>query len=242
MAAPAWPVLAAARAAELDARLMRSAGGGGGGGGGFLLAQLMELAGLAVATAVAKQYPVATFPRVLVVCGSGNNGGDGLVAARHLKHFAFDPTVVLPRPRRLRGDADDALFAGLVTQLTDLGIPVVADMPLPPEPSATSLVSTDGGSDALAGPAAASRRDWHVVVDAVFGFSGSGPPRAPFDEVIAKLVAWQRAGRPIVSVDMPSGWNVDGGDDHGTGLLPECLVSLTGGCAGVAGEGLSWAG
>ena len=57
---------------------------------GFSVDQLMELAGLSVATAIAKTYPLVkgdTNNSVLVCCGPGNNGGDGLVAARHLKLF-----------------------------------------------------------------------------------------------------------------------------------------------------------
>lgn len=50
----------------------------------------MELAGLSVATAIAKTYPLQEMTRkgtLLVCCGPGNNGGDGLVCARHLKLF-----------------------------------------------------------------------------------------------------------------------------------------------------------
>lgn len=56
----------------------------------FSVDQLMELAGLSVATAVAKTYPLQEMSRkgtLLVCCGPGNNGGDGLVCARHLKMF-----------------------------------------------------------------------------------------------------------------------------------------------------------
>lgn len=49
-----------------------------------IILQLMELAGLACAIALAKVYQTSTHPRVLVCCGPGNQGGDGLVAARHL--------------------------------------------------------------------------------------------------------------------------------------------------------------
>ena len=55
---------------------------------GFLIhdvfLQLMELAGQACAVALARVYDKAEYPRVLVCCGPGNQGGDGLVAARHL--------------------------------------------------------------------------------------------------------------------------------------------------------------
>lgn len=52
--------------------------------GGFSLYQLMELAGLAVAEACFKSFPTHKYPNPLVICGPGNNGGDGLVAARHM--------------------------------------------------------------------------------------------------------------------------------------------------------------
>lgn len=59
-----------------------------------LFIQLMELAGLACAQTLAKVYPRDTHRRVLVCCGPGNQGGDGLVAARHLServcYIVFD--------------------------------------------------------------------------------------------------------------------------------------------------------
>lgn len=54
----------------------------------FSVDQLMELAGLSVAVALAKTYPKqGGSDKILVCSGPGNNGGDGLVAARHLKLF-----------------------------------------------------------------------------------------------------------------------------------------------------------
>jgi hydroxyethylthiazole kinase-like uncharacterized protein yjeF len=60
---------------------------------GFSVDQLMELAGLSVAAALAEQYPPTSHRRVLVLAGPGNNGGDGLVAGRHLTHFGYDVSV-----------------------------------------------------------------------------------------------------------------------------------------------------
>ncbi|XP_063137676.1 NAD(P)H-hydrate epimerase isoform X1 [Rattus norvegicus] len=93
----------------------------------FSVDQLMELAGLSCATAIAKAYPPTSMskspPTVLVICGPGNNGGDGLVCARHLKLFGYQPTIYYPkRPNK-------PLFTGLVTQCQKMDIPFLGEMP-----------------------------------------------------------------------------------------------------------------
>lgn len=65
--------------------------------GAFSIDQLMELAGLACAQAVYACYPVDSFPNVLIAAGPGNQGGDGLVAARHLTHFGYSVNVWYPK-------------------------------------------------------------------------------------------------------------------------------------------------
>ncbi len=72
----------------------------------------------------------------------------------------------------------------------------------------------------------------HVILDAIFGFSFQPPVRAPFNEVLPLL---SKSKLPIVSVDIPSGWNVEKGDDLGVGLHPDVLVSLTAPKLGVRG-------
>uniref|UniRef100_A0A7S2S4U9 NAD(P)H-hydrate epimerase n=1 Tax=Rhizochromulina marina TaxID=1034831 RepID=A0A7S2S4U9_9STRA len=163
---------------------------------GFCLEQLMELAGLSVAAAFAEAFPLSTTRRVIVVCGPGNNGGDGLVAARHLRHFGYDPVVLYPKSSK------NPHFDRLVVQCTDLAIPVH-----------TSLDEVDLDK-------------FDAAVDAIFGFSFRGAPRAPFDEILSALKA-RNGALPVLSVDIPSGWHVEGGDPSGDGLHPEVLVSLT---------------
>ena len=48
-----------------------------------------DLAGLSVAQSVRIEYPPSSHKRVLIIAGPGNNGGDGLVAGRHLFHFGY---------------------------------------------------------------------------------------------------------------------------------------------------------
>lgn len=64
----------------------------------------------------------------------------------------------------------------------------------------------------------------NVILDAIFGFSFKGPIRAPFDSVLPLLT---ESRLPIVSVDIPSGWDVEEGNVDGLGLQPDVLVSLT---------------
>jgi NAD(P)H-hydrate epimerase len=65
--------------------------------GMFSIDQLMELAGLACAQTVYACYHPDDYPNVLVAAGPGNQGGDGLVAARHLTHFGYNVSVWYPK-------------------------------------------------------------------------------------------------------------------------------------------------
>ncbi|CAD6184195.1 unnamed protein product [Caenorhabditis auriculariae] len=87
---------------------------------GFKVEQLMELAGLAAAQAVAAHYPKGN---VAVLCGPGNNGGDGFVCARHLQQFGFSTHVVYPKTSR------NKLMECLVEQCQKLDIPVTNNLP-----------------------------------------------------------------------------------------------------------------
>lgn len=123
---------------------------------------------------------------VHVVCGGGNNGGDGYAAARHLLGRGYQPTLWRVGPAdRPRGDAliqRDALAA--------LGLEAAP----------------------LSGPGDLDHAD--VVIDAVLG-SGydrrQGPPRAQAAHAIAAVNAAGRAGAVVVAADLPSGLDADTG-------------------------------
>lgn len=187
--------LNATDAAALDAELMSTPG--------YSLEQLMELAGLAVAEAVYQGIP-PTLDRkrkILLICGPGNNGGDGLVAARHLFFFNYYECVVV-YPKR----SSKEHFVNLVKQCQDVGIPFLEEMP--------------SNEDI---------RTYDAIVDSIFGFSFRGEPREPFATIMKQMMEAQQTNEnlKVISVDVPSGWDVDEGDVAETGFVPDILISLT---------------
>ncbi|CAG9940484.1 unnamed protein product [Clonostachys rosea f. rosea IK726] len=126
----ALKTLGAKAAAALDQELMSTCA--------FSIDQLMELAGLSVSQAVFRVHPLEKGPRILVACGPGNNGGDGLVAARHLFHYGYSPTIFYPKRSK------NELYQRLAKQLEDLRVPFVDDF-------RTALDSTDHVVDAIFG-------------------------------------------------------------------------------------------
>ncbi|KAI8033739.1 NAD(P)H-hydrate epimerase [Drosophila gunungcola] len=125
----------------------------------FSVDQLMELAGLSCAHAVAKCFAAVKHPRILVCCGPGNNGGDGLVAARHLSLMGYTPTIYYPKP------TPKPLFESLSHQCRLMEIPSVAECP--------SVASASCSYD--------------LILDALFGFSFKPPVRADFAAVVELL-------------------------------------------------------
>ncbi len=153
-------------------------------------AQLMENAGLAVAQEAWLLLGELTDRRIAVLCGPGNNGGDGLVAARHLTEWGAAVTVVLLTPRA----ADDANLAALVER----AVPVV------PADDAAKV------DEALAGA--------ELVIDALLGTGNARPIDGSLAHLLDR-VREERARRlppRLLAVDLPTGLNADSGavDPH----------------------------
>lgn len=165
-------ILDAAQMREADARTIAAGTPG---------AALMERAGAAVARAAGELAP-ADAP-VLVVCGPGNNGGDGFVAARLLAERGRRVEVALLGAREaLRGDAAGA----------------AARWPGP-------VMDARAASPERAG----------LVIDALFG---TGLARDLEGDAAAVVAAMAASGRPILSVDIPSGIDADTGAARGPAL------------------------
>jgi NAD(P)H-hydrate epimerase len=177
--------------------------------GGPTTAELMARAGAAAFEATRRRFPSEWAGRVAVLCGPGNNGGDGLVVARHLAAAGVRRVraVLLGRREQVRGDA-----AGALAALLDAAPQVLVEAP------------DDGALAAALGEAGAA--GWDLAIDALFG---TGLIR-PLEGRYRTAVEWLNAFRgPVVAIDLPSG--VDAATGRVLGAAVRATVTLTLGLA-----------
>jgi NAD(P)H-hydrate epimerase len=140
---------------------------------------------------------------VVILCGKGNNGGDGLVMARHLAIARRDARVILfARPEELSPDAS-------------LQWKIVENLRLATEIQAGSSLDEAGLAASFA------RAEW--IVDGLFGTGLHGPVRAPFDRIIP-LVNANRAR--VLALDIPSGLDADTGEPVGPTIRADQTVTF----------------
>ncbi|MFY9854672.1 MAG: NAD(P)H-hydrate dehydratase [Terracidiphilus sp.] len=145
--------------------------------------ELMRAASAAVAAFARQEFPRAR--RVTVLCGRGNNGGDGMMAARLLAGAGLQVTTLLLGGR-------DGLAGDAGTAWRDLTSP------------AHGLVHVIETAGDLAGHEAALETD--LIIDAVVG-TGFKPPLKGL--ALAALKWMEGSTAPVLAVDLPSGWAAD---------------------------------
>jgi hydroxyethylthiazole kinase-like uncharacterized protein yjeF len=163
---------------------------------------LMENAGRSVAEFIHSRFLNLAHRRIVVLCGKGNNGGDGFVAARHLVKMGARPIVYfVGNPREVKGDASTNLkrWKKLGRLVVDRGTGAGDWMPLSPD---------------------------LIVVDALLGTGARGPVEGRLREVILGVNA-REAGCSVVSVDIPSGLHADTGDVQGAAIVADFTITFT---------------
>jgi hydroxyethylthiazole kinase-like uncharacterized protein yjeF len=161
---------------------------------------LMETAGRAVADAALRMLG-SERGHVAVVCGPGNNGGDGFVAARVLRDRGIDAVVYLAEPRdAVSGAARSHLEiferAGGIVRLLSTG---------------EQLAALD-----------ARVIDAALVIDALFGVGLKRPIEGHLAEVVTMMLMAER----VLAVDIPSGVDADTGRTLGTAVIAERTVTM----------------
>jgi len=163
---------------------------------------LMESAGRAVVQKMVERIEEMSSGSIVIVCGKGGNGGDGLVVLRTLQSLGYDArAVVLASFESLSTEALDNLQAAL-----KLGLPVEA------------APTTEAWEDVLSQVAAAD-----VVVDAIFGTGLGEPPRGFYQRVIEDLNSLDALR---VALDVPSGLSSDSGAVPGVAFDADLTIAL----------------
>ncbi|MBQ3268146.1 MAG: NAD(P)H-hydrate epimerase, partial [Atopobiaceae bacterium] len=164
---------------------------------GVSISELMHRAGSAAAQEVIRMGDVA---RAAILVGTGNNGGDGWVAAEELAAAGVKVTVVSPiPPDKIKGD----LAKVVAVRAISAGVPVVVG---PPRSTLEELFS---------------KAD--VVLDGMLGTGFRGSPTAPYDIWIDTL---NMSGARVVAIDVPSGLSAQTGHAPGGCVFADVTVTM----------------
>lgn len=170
---------------------------------GVSLLQMMEQAGSHLAELLRGELGGdLAGRRVVVAVGPGDNGGGGLVAARHLVNRGARVRVVLSRPALRMSETGRHQLATLLAMGASC---CVATYDLPDEDLEAALASAD------------------VVVDAILGYNAVGAPRGEEERLVGFLI---RSGRPTVALDVPSGVDPDTGATPGIAVRASATLTL----------------
>jgi len=165
---------------------------------------LMENAGRSCAELIKDKLKDIAHPKVCIFYGTGNNGGDGYVIARHLSNSGFEVVVVICGSReKVKGDAKINLDI-----LERLGRPIKL------------LNLRDGDVPAQVKDFAAGA---DMIVDALFGTGLSGQLNDEYKQLIESINA---CNCPILAVDIPSGLDCDNGQPLGAAIRASYTVTF----------------
>ncbi len=161
---------------------------------------LMENAAVGVASVLRESFPGIGGKKVVVLCGRGNNGGDGLAVARHLFNHGTDVKVVLV-------DGEKALPEEAAV---NLGIVKNMEIPLFQIKQLDSVVK-----DTL--------READIIIDGLFGTGLSRKVNGVYLDLINYV---NSLDKPVSAIDIPSGINADSGEVMGEAIKVEITVAL----------------
>lgn len=165
---------------------------------------MMENAGHGVADFVAARYRTKLKnKRIVAVCGTGNNGGDGFVASRHLAGYGSNITIILlGSPSDIKSE-EARLNWGIIQKMTSIDVLVGQEI----TDELRKIISKS-----------------EVILDAIFGTGIRGEIREPYASAIEAINANRRAY--IVAVDMPSGFDPNTAKIHDRCVKADATVTF----------------
>lgn len=179
---------------------------------------LMENAGRSCAELIKEKLSDVTNPKVSIFCGTGNNGGDGYVIARHLLNSNFKVSVIIVGDRnKVKGDAKINLE--ILEKISPLHPQSVGG-----DAGASNLVEQMDLNDGdIAGRVKGFAAGADMLVDGLFGTGLSGQLSDEYKQLIDSINA---QNRPILAVDIPSGLDCDTGQPLGAAIKASWTVTF----------------
>jgi NAD(P)H-hydrate epimerase len=175
---------------------------------------LMENAGRSCAELIKEKLKAVSRPKVCIFCGTGNNGGDGYVIARHLLNSGYKVQVVICGDRtKIKGDAKINLdiLEKLHQRVEKLN---------PKDNDAPARIK-------------AFTSDADMIVDGLFGTGLSGPLRVDYIKLVETINA---CDCPVLAIDIPSGLDCDNGKPLGAAVKASYTVTFVAVKKGFASE------
>jgi len=186
---------------------------------------LMENAGRSCAELIKEKLKYVATPKVCIFSGTGNNGGDSYVIARHLLNSSFEVVVVLCGSReKVKGDAKVNLDI-----LERLGRPTSRAG----DSTSRQVEQLNLGDIDVPGRVKTFTADADMVVDGLFGTGLSGQLSDDYQQLIETINA---CNCPILAVDIPSGLDCDAGQPLGAAIRADYTVTFVAVKKGFASE------
>jgi NAD(P)H-hydrate epimerase len=164
---------------------------------------LMENAGRGCGEVAVSELKKLGGRKVCVFCGTGNNGGDGFVIARHLKNAGFEVKIALcGKSSKIKGDAE-------------INYKIVCE-------TGILIKDLEPASGGIAEDIKTVAGDCDLIVDAIFCTGLSGRPESEFDRFINAV---NSLNKPVIAVDIPSGLDCDTGQPLGAAI--KAVITVT---------------
>ena len=180
---------------------------------GIPLGHLMECAGYSIAIEIVERYGLKEKDKVAIFCGTGNNGGDGFVVARHLSAFNVNSIVfLLGLPEKIR-TKESKLNWDIISSNLDVSIETIV---IEDSTKIKNLLKKDRIC-----------KNVKVLVDGLLGTGVKGKIREPISTTINLINSLKNELRiPVVSIDLPSGLNPNTGEVFDKAIKADLVVAL----------------
>lgn len=175
------------------------------------LSELMKLSGLRLAEFIRDEFPQAH--NVLLFCGRGHNGGDGLCAAQFLVEYDFTPTIVL--------------LSGELSELTKYQLECV-------DAEKVKVIDLEEYNEKV------MIEKYDLIVDCLVGFGISSPPRGELESAILAINEANEYNIPILACDIPSGMDCDEGPIFEPHVIASHILSFGFPKKGIVAQGPVW--